>query len=876
MKKKILFSASLIFLSVQGFTQQWIPANTTGPVKLMDIIQQHNASPIITTDKDEDLPKGIVKEGKDYQFDRWVWYWAQHTDENGFIVPPVKTFNEWQTFTASQQRINKMAKTTATSANWTFQGPDTSTGGYSGIGRINVITFHPTDSNTYWIGSPGGGAWKTTNNGASWTCMTDQLPVLGVSDIDFNPLNPKTVYLCTGDRDAGDCNGIGVLKSYDGGATWNTTGLKWTTSQYKVANTLVLNRLDTNCLILASSDSIRKSTDGGATWKAVQEGGFKQVIYNPADTNVLYAARDKIYYPSAVAAQIYRSTDGGNTWTQITSFSSAQRITLAVTAANPKIVKAVVSQDTGSNGSGLEGIYTSSDTGHTFRKIYTGSCTSNILGYDATGNSCGGQGWYDLAFTISPVDSNKVYVGGVNCWYSTDGGKNWTVMTQWWGTVPGLEIAHADKHYLAINPLVPRRVFMCCDGGVYRTDDPTSPLGWTNNLSNGLGITEFYRISVADAADYVLGGAQDNGTKKITPPGNFKDAGGGDGMQCQIDFDDPTTYYYSYQYGNFSRHTSTGDKNITDTLHDAGGWISPLHLMPTCSSCIVLGYKNVYYSSDQGDTWNAISSILPMSGYNIQRIGVTAADGNTIYVTTDYDDTVFSTYNLGASWSKIPLPNYVSRYDYMSDLYVDNKDKNHFWVTFSGYDASMKVMEYKSGVWSKNSVGLPNIPVACITQDSSNGTLYIGTDMGVFYKMDTMTSWQLYNTGMPAVHVTDLGINYTTGDIWAGTYGRGIWKSPKQEKPKLGVSIIPFAADGMVVSPNPNRGSFTISVKDNTATGPVSIRMVDVTGKTVWAETGSLSNGKISVTTQGLSHSNYILEVSKDNVVVGRTKVVVY
>jgi len=124
------------------------------------------------------------------------------------------------------QKKNKKA------ASWTSLGTSSSGGGYAGVGRINCIAFHPSDNDTYWVGAPAGGLWKTTNNGGSWTCLTDNNAVLGVSSIiipsDYATSN--TIYIGTGDRDSWDNYSIGVLKSTNGGTTWNTTGLTYSLS----------------------------------------------------------------------------------------------------------------------------------------------------------------------------------------------------------------------------------------------------------------------------------------------------------------------------------------------------------------------------------------------------------------------------------------------------------------------------------------------------------------------------------------------------------------------------------------------------------------------------------------------------------------------
>jgi photosystem II stability/assembly factor-like uncharacterized protein len=107
-------------------------------------------------------------------------------------------------------------------------------------GRINFVRFHPTNTNIIYVGAPVGGLWITTNGGTSWTTNTDQLAVIGCSDIAIDPSNTNIMYLATGDGDAGDSYSIGVLKSTDGGVTWNTTGLTWAVSLGRTISKLII------------------------------------------------------------------------------------------------------------------------------------------------------------------------------------------------------------------------------------------------------------------------------------------------------------------------------------------------------------------------------------------------------------------------------------------------------------------------------------------------------------------------------------------------------------------------------------------------------------------------------------------------------------
>ena len=869
---------------ISAFAQPIITGNN-GPVKFKDAAEwfEQNLQPYrMNDDNDEkgafNLSNLVVKEDKNYHFDRWQWYWKQHLDANGYIVGPAKNWEE----SIKYHGLNtSSARTTSNAVNWSFQGPDSSEANGEGVGRISVVAFHPTDTNTFWIGSPGGGAWKTTNNGRTWTCMTDMLPVLAISDIKINPLNPNTIYLCTGDRDGQDFYGVGVLKSVDGGATWNTTGISWTSTQYHIANSMLINPLDTNALTLATTYGILKSFDGGTSWTQVDTGNFYQLLYRPNDTTMMYATSYYNYSTSA-AAQIHRSMDGGMTWSKRTTFTGIDRISLAVTPADNTIVKAVASSYTSGNAEGLDGIYNSSDSGTTFTRIFTGGCTgrNNLLSFNPNGSGCGGQGFYDLPIAISPVNKNLVYTGGVNSWNSTDGGTTWHIVNQWAGYIHGVITIHADKHFMAFHPLLPTRFFETNDGGVYSSDNATSSGTW-NDLTNGLGITQFYRVGVSATAAYEIAGAQDVGTKKVQP-GLYEVASGGDGMQCLIDFGDNTTAYTSSEYGYINILSPVSALNPTDisqnilggTIEGNGGWVTPFVTQPTCHTCLLAGYSSVYRSKDRGNSWTQISGNI--ATYDILRIATTLADSNTIYTVDDGSEKITFTHNMGTSWTPITAP-YSG--GVISDILVDPRDKTHIWTTFSGY-GSPKVAEWHNGstttgTWNFFNTGLPDVPINCIAMDYLSRDMYVGTDIGVFYRDSSSTTWQPYFTGMPSVRVNDLQINYETNELWAATFGRSLWKT-KKHTTTLGVSIVPFEPEALGIAPNPSHGNFMVTAK-NLANKQVTVRIIDVNGRTAWESNGIVnSNAQINIDAKGLKAGNYLFEVLNDNAIVGKEKIVIY
>lgn len=365
---------------------------------------------------------------------RWENYWEPRVNADGSFPPANFTQNSWNDYV---QNAAPLAPAVAGSS-WSSNGPNSSSGGYAGIGRINRITPHPSDASTVFACSAGGGLWKTTNGGSSWTPLTDQLASIGTSGLAINPNgSADTMYLATGDGDGFDTYSYGVLKSTDGGTSWSTTGLSFTPG--RVIYMLVIHPSNPNILLAATSNGVYKTTDGGTTWThPILSGYFYDIEFKPGDPSIIYAATD---------TGIYRSTDTGASWTKTFAISGAERIAIAVSAADPTFVGALIANY---SDYGFLGFYASTDSGANFGVRTT---TPNLLGWSTTGNDSGGQGWYDLCIAIAPNNANNIYIGGVNTWKSTDGGYNWSIMSNWYYTGTTNEM-HADQHDLSYSKAV--------------------------------------------------------------------------------------------------------------------------------------------------------------------------------------------------------------------------------------------------------------------------------------------------------------------------------------------------------------------------------------------------------------------------------------
>jgi photosystem II stability/assembly factor-like uncharacterized protein len=695
-------------------------------------------------------PKGKNKipKAKGYkQFKRWEWFWEPRVGQEGVFPDPSVNVQEWERYLATHPEATQGADQAAPppppsiSGGWTSLGPSTTTGGYAGIGRLNCIAFHPTDINTFWVGSPAGGMWKTTTGGTSWTTVTDNLPVLGVSAIAIHPTNPSIMYIATGDRDGGDTYSVGVLKSTNGGATWSATGLSYSVSQQVRVKGLLIHPTNPLILLAATSNGIYRTTNGGTNWTQEQTGDFQEIIFKPGTPATVYASTT-----GWGTAQIYRSTNTGDTWSQSTSFYGFNRIALAVTTANSSVVGALCSDD---YNSGFGGYYTSYDSGATFSLTYS-NWGANLLGWAVDGSDSGGQGWYDLCLAISPTNASVVHVGGVNTWKSTNGGYNWSINTMWYGGT-GVPTVHADKHYMAYHPLSSSTLFQCNDGGLYKTTDGGA--NWTD-LSNGLRITQFYRMgNSATNSGLTIAGAQDNGTK-IRNGSTYTDVIGGDGMEAIIDYSNANVMYGSLYFGNIYKTTDGGANffPITESLPD-GAWVSPYVMDPVNPQVLYAGVgKGVYKTTNGGSSWSAISGELVDYYNEIQNLAVAPSNTQTIYTGSHYS--MFKTTNGGAGWTSVTLPSSGA----LTSIEVHPTNPQTLWISFSGYNSGQKVYRSTDGgaTWTNISGTLPNLPANTLEYDKLTGHLYLGNDVGVFVRPSGATDWLVFDNGLPNVVVTEL------------------------------------------------------------------------------------------------------------------------
>ncbi len=623
------------------------------------------------------------------QFRRWEYYWEDR------IVKETGQFPKTSASEELQKYLMENPEGKSATGNWTSIGPSSTSGGYAGLGRLNCVGFVSGDNNTIYVGAASGGIWKTSNGGSSWTPLGDNNAVLGVSDIIVVPgSNPHTIYIATGDRDGGslwslgggqynDNNSVGVLKSTDGGATWNTTGLSFTVSQQRTVNRLLIHPTENNTLYAATSVGVYKTTNAGTNWTLLTSNVYIDMEFKPGTPATIYG--------SNLSGDIYRSTNDGSTWTQTLSTSNS-RTELAVSANNTAVVYAILA-----NSSGLAGIYKSTDSGASFTQVFSGS-TTNMLNWDCNSTTSGGQGGYDLCIAADPTNANNVFIGGVNTWKSANGGTSWSITNHWTGSC-SVSAVHADQHNLAYQNGT-STLFECNDGGFYKTTNNGS--SWTH-LGSGLAISQIYRLGVAQTvSNENIIGLQDNGTKSFLS-GTWYDEIGGDGFECAIDYTNANTLYGELYYGDIRRSTNHGGSwsSITSGLSGSAHWCTPFVIDPNVNTTLYIGYQDVWKSTNQGTSWTQISS---WAGSTLKSLTVAPSNSSYIYAATS--SVLYRTTNGGTSWSNITgtIPVGSGNITYIS---VKNDDPNTLWVSLGGYNTSSVYQTTNGGnSWTNISAGL--------------------------------------------------------------------------------------------------------------------------------------------------------------------------
>ncbi|WP_299246748.1 T9SS type A sorting domain-containing protein [uncultured Aquimarina sp.] len=738
------FSGSAQFNSsapwMKELNEQKRSAGIEEPVKFHEIVDAFNE---YWKDKD------YTKKGSGYKpFKRWENFWKDCLNDDGTLMTAKQI---WDAGLQKKASFNKMAD----QSNWIALGPDDfidRSFSSANIGRVNTIIVDPVDPNKYYAGTPAGGIWKSEDAGVSWVPLSDELPQIGVSAIAIDPVDTNVIYIGTGDDDANDTVSVGLLKSTDGGQTWNTTGLSFTVSNGSKIGEVYLDPLDRNKIFVGTSAGFYKSTDAGVNFTRTLNADINDMKLKPGDSNVIYAVSD---------SSVYKSTDNGDSFSTVSSGlpSLSRRLVIDVTPADPNYVYVLSASLNEDNEYIFEGLYKSTDSGANFTK----TAATNPRIFEA------GQAWYDMAIAVSDTNADEVYTGELDVWKSVNGGDTFTQVNNWSSRTASY--THADIHFLRF---FNGELYCGSDGGIFKSTNGGATF---SDLTQKMQIGQFYKIAVSKSngkSKKMAGGLQDNGSFGLTNSGEWNVYGGGDGMDAAIDPNNDNNYYGFMQFGQNLWISNNGGVSQVARVprpsvvtNRTTNWITPLAMNK--ESELYAGYNAVYRLD--GSSFVRVSP--DFFGGNIDRLEIDPSNSDNMFVAIN--SVLYKSTDRGVTFDLVE--NFGRS---VTSVTIHSSDSNIVYATTSG--TSGKV--YKSGDGGLDFTDItgdfPNVPKLVIKHQRahSDDPLFIGTSTGVYRTDDTTPGvWEVFDNNLPNVPVRDIEINVNDANITAATYGRGVWQS---------------------------------------------------------------------------------------------------
>ena len=689
-----------------------------------------------------------------------------------------------------------------TGLRWRELGP------YRG-GRSVAVAGSVARPNEYYMGTTGGGVFKTLDGGQSWFPVTDRYFGGTIGAIRVAPSNPDIVYVGGGEFPirGNVSHGDGMWKSTDGGRTWTQKGL----ADSKQIADVVVHPANSE-LVYAGvlghvfgpnpTRGVFRSKDGGATWQRIlfrnDSTGVVDLVMDPNNPNVLYAGFWQAHrtpwmlVSGGAGSGLFKTIDGGDTWTEITRNAGLPSgiwgdIGISVSAANSNRVYAIIEAKDG-------GVYVSDDAGATWRKTNGESALTQ-------------RAWYYMKIHADPKNQDVVYVNNVAFHKSTDGGKTFRPLPQ--------RPPHSDSHDLWIAPDNPRRMIEADDGGASVTTD-----GGRTWSAQDYATAQFYHVITTNHFPYqVCGAQQDNSTlcgpsRKAGSIGisDWKDAGGGESGYIAPRHDDPDIVYAGSYGGLLTRKDLRTDleRNITAWPDNPMGhpardltyrfqWTFPIIVSPHNSDVLYIASQHVHKSTNGGERWSVISQDLSyndkstqgnsggpltLDQTSVEYYGVVFALAESpvraglLWAGTD-DGRVWVTRNGGTTWSDV-TPKDMAKFSRVSSVHPSahgeciayiaanrfqlNDDRPYLWKTTDC-----------GGSWTRIDQGIASSEFTRVLREDPErpGLLFAGTERGVWMSATDGRTWQPLRLNLPFVPVHDLQIK--DGDLVVATHGRSFW-----------------------------------------------------------------------------------------------------
>jgi photosystem II stability/assembly factor-like uncharacterized protein len=680
-------------------------------------------------------------------------------------------------------------------------------------GRVAAVAGTPQDDRLYYIGSAGGGVWKSSNGGVTWEPVFDKQASPAIGAVAIDPLHKDVVYVGTGESNPRNdvSYGDGLYKSTDGGKTWSNVGLRGT----RHISRIVVDPRDPSHVVVGAlgdvfADSpdrgVYASFDAGKSWRKTlyvgPRSGASDVAMDVQHPDTVYAGiwefrRQPWTFTSGGADDgLYRSSDGGKTWARLTGHGLPEGITgrigLAVAPSDGKRVYALIEAKGGI-------LWRSDDAGASW------TMTSKDTLVDQ-------RPFYFTHIAVDPRNRNHVYAVSESLSESKDGGKKFTEIAK---------DVHVDYHAIWIAPNDPARIIVGEDGGYALTTDDGKAWSFSRNLAIG----QFYHIATSNENPYnVCGGLQDNNAfcgqsnsldREGIKDSDWFDVVGGDGMWAVPDPIDPNFIWTDLQDGRvaiYDRKRATNrfvlpyydfaknDFNVGDRKYRFN-WDSPVAFAPWDGHVAWYGGNVVFQTTDRGEHWTPISPDLTLNLKEHQR----PAGGPLAYDVSgaEYSDTILSiegsplvkgeiwvgtddglvqlTRDGGAHWQNVTPAGVapfgraetVAPSPIASGMAYAIVDRHR-----SGdYAPYLFVTQDYGKTWTKSVNGLPGNEYARTVRPDSvvPNLVYAGTERGIYVSYDAGAHWQSLRLNLPPVSVRDIRIQPQFSDLLIATHGRALW-----------------------------------------------------------------------------------------------------
>ena len=662
--------------------------------------------------------------------------------------------------------------------------------------------------NEYWMGTTGGGVFKSTDGGQNWGAVTDNYFGGTIGAITVDPQNADVVWVGGGETDirGNTAGGDGLWKTIDGGKTWSFLGFKYEhISAIRVhpsSNGVAWIGVFGDPFRSGEGRGLYKTTDGGKTFSrtlAINDStGIIDIVLDPSNADVLYAATWQAWRsPWAMSSggmhsAIYKSTDGGITWTNLMRTAkglptgAVGKIGLAVSPAKPSRVWAIIEHDSG-------GVYRSDDAGATWAYINRDRKLRQ-------------RAWYYSNLQADPKDTNVVYALNVGFYRSKDGGKTFR---------ESINVPHGDNHDLWIAPNDPMRLIEANDGGATVSTDGGRT--WT---AEDFPTAQWYHVDLTSEFPYTICGAQQDNSTLCGPSRkaggiqltDWQESGGGESGYVSPHPTKPWIIFAGSYGGLLTRRDMrTGfTRDVTVYPNNPMGessedikirfqWTFPIVFSRHNPSVLYAGGSRLFRSTNEGDSWSMVGPefaradkrTMGASGGPITKdqTGVetyalifafdeSPVRAGVLWVGTD-DGLVWVSQDNGVSWKNV-TPGDIGEFTRISMIEPSSFDGGTAYVAANRYQQGDKSpILYKTSdygrSWSKIASGIaPDHFLRTVREDPKRrGMLFAGTERGVYLSFDDGQHWQALRQNLPPVPVHDLRIK--DNDVVLATHGRGFW-----------------------------------------------------------------------------------------------------